>query len=244
MSLHPQQTIKTGLCAILVFVLGLLSSCSVYHPQMVDMPLLTHKGDGHVDMGLSMQWLVVPTSMEANLSASYAPTDWLALQADGVYDFSRTGYGQAAVGFYHPWDKFVVEFYLGGGVGHAYSGTEAENNGQSYVEGDFNLAFAQLDLGWVSLLSGHLDLGLGLKGGFMFPEFTDFSAVNTNTGQRTTRVFTERHTLLEPQFMVRAGGEHLKMSLKVGLTKLNCDGGESQFGYTPLGVSLGLNYRF
>ncbi|MBR1517445.1 MAG: hypothetical protein IJ620_04810, partial [Bacteroidales bacterium] len=61
---------------LLAIAACLMASCSVYHPQMVDVPLLTHKGDGHVDLGLSMQWLGIPTSAEWNLSASYAPTDW------------------------------------------------------------------------------------------------------------------------------------------------------------------------
>ena len=100
---------KRHILIVSVILTALLAaSCSVYHPQMVDVPLLHHKGDGHVDLGMSMQWLGVPTSAEWNLSASYAPTDWLALQAAGVYDMSKTGFAQAAVGSYLPWDNFVM----------------------------------------------------------------------------------------------------------------------------------------
>lgn len=226
-------------CAVIATT---ITSCSVYHPQMVDVPLLNHKGDGHVDLGMSMQWLGVPTSAELNLSASYAPTDWLALQAAGVYDMSKTGFAQAAVGTYIPWEKFVVEGYVGGGAGYAYSGTEAEENGEEYVEGSYSMAFAQIDLGWVSLLSGHLDFGAGVKGGFLFPSFTDYGKVVSM--QRTQQRYTDTHTFLEPQVMLRVGGEHLKVVGRVALTDVFCKDEAAQFVYSPVGVSLGLNYRF
>lgn len=243
MESYLRHNIKTGQWVIMVFVLCFLSSCSVYHPQMVDMPLLTHKGDGHVDMSLSMDMLLVPTSMEANLSASYAATDWLAVQAAGVYDFSKTGFAQAALGYYHPWHKFVFETYLGGGTGYSYSPVDKKKENGEYAEGGFNMVFAQVDAGWVSLLSGHFDLGLGLKGGLLFPDFTHYSAINSS-GQRTSEVYTETHMLIEPMVMMRFGGEHLKLSLKVGLTNVSRNGESAQFDYSPIGVSAGLNYRF
>ncbi|MBQ9545876.1 MAG: hypothetical protein IJU90_01125 [Bacteroidales bacterium] len=234
---------KRHILIVSVILTALLAaSCSVYHPQMVDVPLLHHKGDGHIDLGMSMQWLGVPTSAEWNLSASYAPTDWLALQAAGVYDMSKTGFAQAAVGSYLPWDNFVLEGYIGGGAGYAYSGTEAEDNGDEYVEGSYSIAFAQFDLGWVSLLSGHLDFGAGIKGGFLFPSFTDYGKVSNM--QRTTQSYNDPHTFFEPQVMLRVGGEHLKVVGRLALTEVFCKGDAAQFVYSPVGISLGLNYRF
>ena len=166
------------------------------------------------------------------------------MQAAGVYDFSKTGFAQAAVGYYHPWEKFVVEGYLGAGTGYAYNGTEAKDDGEEYVEGSFNMCFGQVDLGWVSLLSGHFDVGLGLKGGFIFPNFTDYAQADAQTGMRTTQRYTNTHTFVEPQLMLRAGGEHLKVVLRIGLTSVQNKDGESQFVYSPIGVGLGMNYRF
>lgn len=230
-------------CFFAAFALCLATSCSVYHPQMVDVPLLTHKGDGHADLGVSMQWLLVPTSIEANVSGSYAATDWLAVQAAGVYDGSKTGYAQAAMGYYHPWEKFTFEAYLGGGLGHANSLGDKERETQKYTEGDYRTLFVQLDAGWVSLLSGHLDLGMGVKGGLFFPDFVHYSATDSH-GQRSMAQYDDMHTLIEPMLMLRVGGEHLKLSLKAGLTQLFRKGADAQFDYSPIGVSAGINYRF
>ena len=62
--------------------------------------------------------------------------------------------------------------------------------------------------------------------------------------QRTTQSYNDPHTFFEPQVMLRVGGEHLKVVGRLALTEVFCKGDAAQFVYSPVGISLGLNYRF
>lgn len=228
-----------------VIATAMVCSCSVYHPQMADVPLIIHQGDGHVEASSSVDWWGLPSSMEGNLSASYGITNWLAVQAFGSSDFQKSAYGQAALGLYRPFGRAVIELYGGYGKGQFFG--PADHNGWKQ-SGDYQIGYGQLDFGWVGLLDGHLDIGLGMKAGVMHPNISEWKEKTDEEGTLTIsneKQYLDKHFLLEPQLMMRTGGEHLKFTLHVGcceLTPMKKDA-ESVF-YTPLSISAGINYRF
>ena len=103
-------------------LLPLLASCSIYHPQAVDMPLINHAGDVRVDANLSMSAWLVPDATNLNLTGSVGITDALAGQLHVNYG-GDNAYVQAAPGIYFPvGENFVVETYAGFGYGGAFGG--------------------------------------------------------------------------------------------------------------------------
>ena len=222
----------------IVIALLTASSCSVYHPQMADIPLISHSGDGHIEANLSLDYLVIPISSEVNISGSYGFNDWLAGQALLSYDFESSGSGQVAVGAYKPIDKFVVEGYLGMGGGLCNSTyKDSDNDSKNDCDGHYIVGFGQVNAGWNDLLNGHLDIGAGLKCGLFVPDIT--------IGGETTDSYTDSQLLLEPQLMIRVGGEHVKVTLRAGLCNLTPLSSDKQTPpYSPVSMALGLNYRF
>ena len=221
----------------------LMAACSVYHPQMTDLPLIHHKGDGHVEANVSYDILVIHLSAEMNLSGSYGLTDKLAVQGMLSYDFERSGSAQAAIGLYKPIEKFVIEGYLGAGGGvinTEYTDTDNDDTKRT-CEGHYLSAFVQGNAGWVGLLNGHLDLGAGVKCGFFNPDITIGALIDNGTPDH----YGDSHFLLEPQLMLRMGGEHLKVTLRAGFCTLEpFNSSDATPPYAPTSFAAGLNYRF
>lgn len=231
----------------LILTAAVVCSCSVYHPQMADVPLIAHQGDGHAELSASVDWMGVPTAIESNLSVSYGVTDWVAVQAAGSTDLEKGAYGQAAVGIYKTFGSAVVELYGGYGSGYCYS--DDSHKDQSWRQnGNYQVGYGQLDFGWVGLLDGHLDIGIGLKGGMVYPDVTMWKQkVDENGDSYMAREtdYKEQHYLIEPQLMLRTGGQHLKASFRLGFCDLTpVKEGSELMPYVPLSVAVGVNYRF
>ena len=86
-----------------------LSSCSIYHPQAVDIPLIDHAGDSRIDAAASIS----NTDMAFNSTYTYGFTDCLA----GQVHFNVSDHmicGQLAGGAYKTiGNNGVLEGYLG-----------------------------------------------------------------------------------------------------------------------------------
>ena len=226
---------------ILLSLVAVLStfatSCIMYQPQAVDIPLINHQNDLRIDGSVNVGYLLglFPT---VNVTSSYGFNNWGAAQLHANWDLSRGYYLQAGVGGYVPIDKFVIEGYLGYGYGYKYyrnSDTVAEP--KEFVGND-QLPYAQLNCGWVDLAKGHIDLGGGIKSGCFIPDITD-----RWTNKNETKYITKASPLIEPQLFIRFGGEHLKCVIRVSMAIFPDDEG-TEVLYAPFGASVGLNYRF
>ena len=226
---------------------AVMCSCSVYHPQMTDVPLITHQGDGHAEYSASIDWMGVPIAIENNLSISYGVTDWLAVQAAGSTDMGRGLYGQAAAGIYKAFGSAVVELYGGYGTGYCYN-DDSKKSHSWYQQGRYQVGYGQLDFGWVGLIDGHLDIGFGLKGGMVYPDVTLWKekvAEDGNTYMVRETDYKEQHLLVEPQLMLRVGGQHLKACIRLGCCDLTPVKKEAELlPYAPFSIAVGVNYRF
>lgn len=231
------------------------SSCSFYKPQAVDLPLINHAGDLHVDACVSMSTLTIfPTSTGVHFTGSYGVNNWLAVQGHAAIDGEDGGILHAAVGAYYPYKKFVVEGYIGAGTGYTppeYSERNEDATVQtsniSYIRnigmgGNYQTYFLQANAGWVGIAKGHIDIGFGLKQGWINPDFRmenrSYNA-STDTYTTTTTRYRGMSPITEPQLMLRTGGEHLKFTLKLGFLIMPA----AEYPYSNFTVSAGLNYR-
>lgn len=207
------------------------ASCSIYHPQAVDIPLINHAEDARVDASVGISTWVLPDVFTLNTTVSYGFNDWLAGQVHFNYGGENV-YAQLAPGAYHPLGEHsVVETYVGFGMGGAWrdgiSSSDANSNDTtSFKEynysGKFMLPFAQVNLGWHDLTDAHIDLAFGLKVGAYLPDFNykkydeGGNLIAGGDGDYTTG-----NLLVEPQFLFRIGGEHVRFNVKVGFSWLS-----------------------
>ena len=140
----------------------LLASCSIYHPQIVDIPLINHQGDTRVDVAAGMSWWILPECVSFGATASYGFTDWLAGQAHVAYGGDNF-YLQAAPGVYKPLgEKSVAELYAGIGYGGAWndkaeSTSDSPSSNDFFYSGTFLVPFVQGNIGWHDLSFAHID---------------------------------------------------------------------------------------
>ncbi|MBO4244104.1 MAG: hypothetical protein J5882_03495 [Bacteroidales bacterium] len=244
---------------LLAVLAGLCTSCSFYKPQAADIPLINHSGDLRVDGCVSMSTLTIfPTSTGAHLTGSYGINDWMAAQAHLALDGSEGGLGYMAIGAYYPYKKFVVEGYLGAGLGYTppYNSGSNESNVEdptvetssiSYTRndvrgGNYQTYFLQANVGWVDLAKGHIDIGFGIKQGWINSDFrTEHRTYHATTDTYTTDIVRYRGMtpITEPQLMFRAGSQNLKFSLKLGFLIMP----NAEFVYSNFTISAGINYR-
>lgn len=240
---------KTRLLFPLAALMIVLTSCSMYHPQAVDIPLLTEKGEFRADGTFSLAAVMLPQTPGVNATFSYAATDWLAVQAFADYDCEQSYYFQGAVGAFKPFEKTVLEGFAG--VGHGYSFHDYEYSTQhrlNQIYGHYNIYYGQVDFGWVDLTRAHIDAGGALKVGAFCPNFTDIDFSTEDGSVNSQVLYNDPMLLVEPQLFVRLGGEHVKVCLKFGMTLIGPDvtrsDGSTGFQYEPFDFGLGINYRF
>lgn len=233
----------------------LAASCSIYHPNAVDIPLINHKGDVRVDASLSMSTWLMPDVMSVNATASFGVTDWLAAQAHVNYGGDNV-YGQVASGFYIPLSEHaVVEGYAGLGGGAVWrdrhSTTDRETEGESgssshesEYSGSFALPFVQLNFGWHDLSKAHIEVGFGVKAGAYQPDFT-YHAYDSE-GQvieSSTYRYTRTNMLVEPQFQFSVGGEKVRYSIHLGFAILDdIPANATKFTYDWMTLGMGLTF--
>lgn len=189
------------------------SSCYEYWPVNCDIPLMEEKGDCRIDASLS--------AFSENVSVTYSPVEHLALQSEMAVFLYVPYHFRQGVGYYT---------HLGSGVGEVYVGYGMEL-GRLYTED------VQLNYGWNGLCNGKMDIGFGLRG-------SKFEWYSQDEGDDEPIEYWENrfsmHTI-EPQAMIRLGGEHLKFSMNFVYCFFVGDKGPHAW---PFNVSLGVNYRF
>lgn len=232
------------------FVTMTMCSCIAYRPQVVEMPLIHEKGELQINgsIGLSAPF----GDGYLGTTVSYGATDWLAVQGHANWNGDKGGYGQVSVGAFKAWDKAVLEGYIGYGFGGNKWTPSKDSTGNSnghVVTSHYHLPFVQVNFGWAGLANGHIDIGVGLKGGCLLPNIEDFRAATESRAE--SRSFSkDLVALLEPQFFMRAGGKHLKWTFNVGFCQLWGSGdGHVPFSgtnaiYMPFTINTGITYDF
>ena len=249
----------------LVSVLLLSTSCSIYHPQAVDIPLINHAGDTRVDASLAMSTWLLPDVITVNTTVSYGFNDWLAGQVHVNYG-GENFYTQLAPGAYLPLGEHgLLEGYVGSGFGGAWrkptleAGDTASSTRHTYdYKGRFSVPFGQVNIGWHDLTGAHIDLALGLKAGAYMPDFTyrEYDADGNYLPNESYNYRTPSF-LFEPQLVFRIGSENVKFCLRGSFAWLsdleggtssnsnaNSSGGVNNFTADFFTLSAGLNFSF
>jgi hypothetical protein len=238
----------------LLFVMAAtLTGCSVYHPQSVDIPLISHQGEVKVDGSLGMSASIAfVDAVNMNLTASAGLNDWLAAQVHANYGGDNY-YMQVAPGYYHQLgEKSVMECYAGVGFGGSGRDKVSANESSSSLIQDYNfdghyvLPFMQGNIGWHDLTAAHIDLGFGMKVGAFMPDYR-YQPLDKNgveIASETTN-YTTTNLLLEPQVIVRFGLERVRFNVKMGFAWLNdVTVTLDHFNYDWFTLSGGLTFVF
>lgn len=223
----------------------LFGSCVVYHPHNVDIPLLHQKGELEVDANCSMSFLRLDGSA-FNATVSYAPLNHVGVQVAASTSNKDSYFLQAAAGGFLPMgDNAVLEGYAGYGFGTSlHMTTMSLDDSYHEVRGHYNLYFGQVNVGSVDLLGGILDFGIGFKGGLMVPNF-ERNLVKADGQTVFEEKHTDSHVLLQPQFVIRAGWQIVKLSFNLGYAYLtDWPETDNYYNYEHLSVGLGLHFDF
>lgn len=224
-----------------------MTSCVAYRPQVAQLPLIHEKGELQVNGSIGLSAPLGDGYLGA--TATYGATDWLAVQGHVNWTGDKGAFGQASVGAYKAWKKAVLEGYVGYGFGGNRWESNSSDENTHIVISRFHLPFGQLNFGWAGLAKGHIDIGVGLKGGCIFPDIYD-EKIYANSGQHQIRTNKDPIGLLEPQIFFRAGGKHLKWTLDVGYSQLwSTSADKAVFSgtsavYMPFTITTGISYDF
>ena len=229
----------------------MVASCSVYHPQSVDIPLIEHVGDVRLDASLGTSWWLTPDAVTLNATGTVGITDKFAGQLHVNYG-GDSYYLQAAPGFYLPFAQVLVfETYAGLGYGGGSRSLIDHKNSDNAVsdyafDGTYFLPFAQANLGVTAWAVMHLDIAVALKAGLFLPDFTYFDVDGSEHEIPGTRqTYDKANFLLEPQVMVRWGGSLFRTNVKVGFCWMSdLSKYETNFVYDYLTASVGLTFCF
>lgn len=214
----------------------------MYHPVNTDIPLLEEQGDLRVDASASLSFPLL-AQPAVNATVSYAPLSFIGVQASGNITDGSNYFYKGAIGFYTPIWSSVFETYFGYGHGHG-SYTSSETLPRSIAKGPYNILFNQLNYGWNSIGGHNVDFGFGVRTGLLRPEF-DYTRWNSEGEVTREDAFSEPCFLLEPQLMVRFGGERLKLSINLTYSFLSGWPTENDhFNYERLSIATGVNYLF
>lgn len=202
-----------------ILLIFLCCSCgnAYYMAKAPTVPLLQEKGDMAVSGNLQISPILFTGA--ANLDASYAVTDHLAVQAMGqICDGKEDYYMHAAVGYFLPIREHQeFEAWAGAGKGLSIAGKEETAGNAHTTHFVSQQYFAMLNYGFHDLTRAHIDLGIGLRGGVMPFHLT---SVHHSTG--VAEVDQDYAPFFfEPQFFFRIGSEHVKFQLQVLYTTIN-----------------------
>lgn len=228
-------------------LVALLSSCSVYHPQVVDIPLLHEERQvqAHVSASCTEAAIFAP-SVNATISA--AITNHLGMQAFADVSSHDHYYAHLAGGcFTMLTDHMVLEGYVGMGFGNGHVngsrvvGTHTNRDG---LTTRFTEEFLQLNWGMVNVANTTLDFGIGVRGG-MLDNDTDECCYYEHYEEKPDRSYHEHHLFAEPQVMVRYGWDRLRFSVQYAYGFVQHEEGVTRhFPIHRSCYSIGLSYRF
>lgn len=141
--------------AVVAVFAMMVTGCSIYHPQSVDIPMINHAGDTRVDANVALSTWVLPDVLTAGATVSYGFNDWLAGQAHLNFGGDNV-YGQVAPGAYLPLGEHgLLEGYVGMGMGGAWRSRSVSSSDTSTYNydysGRFTIPFGQVNIGWHDL---------------------------------------------------------------------------------------------
>lgn len=213
----------------------LFASCEVYRPALSNIPILEQKGDVEIEAGLNF-----PVS--ADLSAAYAITDHIAVQAYGEYDLAdadKVGLasGRLALGYYTPWSGHMyVGVYAGGSLGVTNQQNHFEDY-ELYTHSDFHTLFVQADWGIrpVSWFDFAVRLAVGNMG------YSPSQAkVYHDTDQRVSSEGDPfSGWMWEPSVRLGFGSRNFKFNIKGGLSIIP----QCNDFHEPYMIGFGISYR-
>lgn len=227
----------------LIYLLGWNLGGSSYISTRSDIPLLEHKNEARLDLGL--------TILGAHANGAYSFTEHWAVQG-GVNSLEQLGgiftVGQCSLGWYDKLGSGVLESYAGASFGHfnnngfnpkydyAYSHI---TNSQTY--------YLQVNYGWNNLASNHIDLAFGLKTGFAAFQSTISSSYLSldENGNVVVEGPVVTHSkvsslVLEPIVEARVGWERIKFSFLASFPILK----QNPHLLEDSRFQMGLNYYF
>ena len=215
-----------------LIILTFLCSCGVYYPHQVDVPLISSKHNIKIDAGVSL-------TQEAGINVAYGLTNKVAIQAYASKSHDNTYYLQFAPGYYKKLGKNkILEYYLGYGTGSGYLYFDP-NPGD--FSGKYQLYFVQADLGKANRESALVDFGIGLKAGLLSSKMID----DNYYAQVSSGTYNDKSLVLEPQAVIKIGGQHFRVSIKGGLCFLyKFTNMGKRFPYFPYNLGTGLNINF
>jgi len=213
-----------------------MTSCVVYHPQTIDIPLINKKKDLRIDAGISF----IPS---AHTTISYGLTDKISVQTFGSIGPDERYFFQGAVGnFRDLGNQKVMELYTGFGYGYG-SAYQSSNGG--HLNGNYQIYFAQYNFGKIDCKFANMDYGFGIKTGYLHSNLIDRNFFSIYSENGPFPRFSDNSFLLEPTVFARLGGERLKFSFKLGSCWLyNFTNTNKHMPYSFINLGLGLNYRF
>jgi len=214
-------------------IILLLTNCGVYLPQSADIPLINKKNDLRIDAGVSNGF------KSGAATISYGLTKDIAVQIYGTIGSNKSFMYHGAVGYFKKLDnQKVVEVYAGFGNGY---GSSRNHDTMTEISGRFQTYFAQLNYGKLGGKSGIWDLGFGFKPGIIHAKLTKKTILID--GSSLTEAVVSNSFFLEPSLFARIGGEHLKISVKLGGLYVHNLGESHYLPSFPLNLGLGLNFR-
>ena len=213
---------RTKYQIISIALIVLFNSCTAYHPQLVHIPLIRERGDLKIDCG----FYIATSGMNedgyleglpgVNFAISYGITDMLAAQ---IYmSFVPTPVASwmhlhGALGIFRPvGDRTVMELYGGYGFGG------------SFLDGFYQLAFTQFNLGQTGISRLNLDYGFGFRVGHIFG----------------TEHLSEQNNgmIIEPSVFLRFGLERIRFSLQFNYLWTRT---VVENLYHPFGIGVGMH---
>jgi len=213
---------------LLQTVLLLLNSCASYYPQVVDIPLIKKKEDKRINAGC----FITPELKNFGVSGTYSQgvTNLLAVQAYTSVDCMLRFHLQGALGLYKGFENnTVIELYTGYGFGTAgwllYKIT-ADN---------YQLGFAQFNIGKSGIGALNFDYGLGLKGGVIYNDYSKY-----NEHHSDYKILNKYGWMAEPSAFIRFGGKNIKFNMIVNYMWMENSPKELYF---PMCISMGVNFK-
>ena len=215
-----------------VLLVSVMTGC-VYQPHLPDIPLISEKNDLRIDAGVSV--------IAASATVSYGLADNLSVQTFGSLGPDGKYYLQGAAGYYRNLRNFkIMEVYGGFGYGYGYAYKDA-NPGN--LNGNYQLYFTQINYGRIRSESSGIEIGLGLKTGYLHSDLVDHNYYSW-TGENSYIQYHDESFLIEPAGFIRLGGEHLKFSIKLGgCLVYKFTNRDKHLPYTKINIGIGLNYR-
>ena len=238
----------------LAIVVGTItfSACSVYHPQAVDIPLMTQQGETKIEASGSLSGWLFPDATSVNVTATHAFTDCLAGQAHLNFGSGMSA-GQLAFGAFKPLGEHsVLEGYIGLNSGFMnVDNKSTDDDGTEHAktysyDGRFNVPFSQINFGWHDMTRIHIDLGFGFKAGAYMPNihYYEYDKDEVRIDEKTYH-YTTPNLLIEPQFMMRLGSQKVKWIFKAGFCSLSdIAEGAQHFTYDFYTLSTGVHITF